>query len=184
MPPTPLKLTPPITRMVHPVSYCAKGYKHPSRKLPPTIIGQPHPLIIFWPHPNRAIPPTENKKFDLLPLIITVFQISDKKVPFVKQLWEHWKTQFYEQSKSFKQQVQSTTNSVHWGISGFILKTATPWKKVTPFLPSYSPLKIEILSNFPLFENLVGGSKPQQKGGQGAYYSTYLNKNEMQIKLH
>ena len=67
----------------------------------------------------------------------------------------------------------------------FLFKNGNPlWKKVTPFLPSNSPLKIESLSNSPFIENLVGASTPQQKGGGDAYYSTYLNKNEMQIKIH
>ena len=56
----------------------------------------------------------------------------------------------------------------------FNLKLATPLKKVTHLFPSNPPLKIEVLSTPPLFENLVGGSTPlprAEKGGGGARYA-------------
>ena len=39
-----------------------------------------------------------------------------------------------------------------------------PWKKA-PSLSQQVPLKVEVLSSPPLFENLVGGSTPCTKGG-------------------
>ena len=45
-------------------------------------------------------------------------------------------------------------------------------KKVTPLFPGNPPLKTENLLSPPLFENLVGGSTPQQKGvGGGGHYA-------------
>ena len=49
----------------------------------------------------------------------------------------------------------------------FYAKTATPLKKVTPLVPSNSPLKVEVLSS--------QDSPTQQKGGEGAYYEDRKN---------
>ena len=53
-----------------------------------------------------------------------------------------------------------------------ICKNCTPpLKKVTSLFPSNPPLKIEILSIPPLFENLVGGSTPLAEMGGSAHYA-------------
>ena len=49
----------------------------------------------------------------------------------------------------------------------FYAKTATPLKKVTPLVPSNSPLNVEVLSS--------QDSPTQQKGGEGAYYENRKN---------
>ena len=81
-------------------------------------------------------------------------------------------------------------NFFYLQIFTFYVKTATPLKKGHPPLSQHPLLKIEILSSTPpplFFQNLVGGSIPpvEMGGGRGcAHYSTYLHKNEMQIKIH
>ena len=45
-------------------------------------------------------------------------------------------------------------------------------KKVTPLFPGNPLQKLRSCSALPLFENLVGGSTPQQKGvGGGGHYA-------------
>ena len=60
----------------------------------------------------------------------------------------------------------------------FYVKIATFQKKVTPVFPSNPPLKVEVLSSPPLFENLVGGSTLNlQKGEGGAHYIVMMIEN-------
>ena len=48
----------------------------------------------------------------------------------------------------------------------------SPWKKVTLLFPNNLPLKVEVLSSPPLFENLVGGSTLHTvEGGRGCKLS-------------
>ena len=50
----------------------------------------------------------------------------------------------------------------------FLLKNCNPLKNVTYLFPSKPPLKTEVLSSRPLFENLVGGSAPSpSRKGRG-----------------
>ena len=77
-------------------------------------------------------------------------------------------------------------------ISGFNLffceNCNAPWKKSPPF-PRNSPTKVEVLSSpLLLFENLVGGSTPQQKGGGMHTMCSPLrlipNLNKKSVKCH
>ena len=64
----------------------------------------------------------------------------------------------------------------------FFRENCNPPEKSLPLFPSNPSLKVEVLSNPPLFENLVGGSTPpaEKGGGGGAHYewekkSTYMH---------
>ena len=63
----------------------------------------------------------------------------------------------------------------------FFRENCNPPEKSLPLFPSNPSLKVEVLSNPPLFENLVGGSTPPcRKGGGAAHYewekkSTYMH---------
>ena len=50
-----------------------------------------------------------------------------------------------------------------------------PWKKVTLLFPNNLPLKVEVLSSPPVFENLVGDSTPPHsgRGVGGAHYQKF-----------
>ena len=61
-------------------------------------------------------------------------------------------------------------NISNFSLFFFLKKLEPPTEKNTPLFSSNPPLKVEVLSSLPLFENLVGGSNPlpSRKGGGGA----------------
>ena len=63
------------------------------------------------------------------------------------------------------------------------LQPRSPEKGHPPLVPSKPPLKIEVLSSSPLFENVVGGSTPPPPQQEGGVHTMLRDRREILLQL-